>query len=457
MAVFSAASLVAGMAGAVEVLVAARVVQGMGAAMVLPATLAVLAGAGERRRSAGIAVWMASGAAALALGPVVGGYLSEHAHWGWVFLINVPLGAAVIGLALVALPPDPQPSSRPSPSSSPGSSSSSGSSLRSSPSSSPGSSSSSGSSLRSSSSSSPGSSSGSRSTTSSGSCSTTEAGSRSRADAGSGLGDGSGSRFGFGVGGRVWVGVDVPGVVCSGAFLGAGTFVLIHGAEYGWARPPIVLGVVVSLVAGVAFVVVERRAARPMVDLALFRVRSFSGGVVAQVLWGLGVNGVFFYTAIFLQDVLGFTPSASGLAFVPLALLVVATAPLVPWVERWAGAGRTVAAGLLLVAGGMVVAAFLRPGDGWGDLLPAVCAIGVGSALTMPLGSAVLGAVPEERAGVAGGVFSVSREISGLFGIAGVGGVVHAVGTFAAGYTVGLLAAAALVLAGALVSLSSLP
>ncbi|MFD9945972.1 MFS transporter [Nonomuraea sp. NPDC059023] len=407
MAVFSVASLVAGLAGTVEVLVAARVVQGVGAAMVLPATLAVLAGAGERRRSAGIAVWMASGAAALALGPVVGGYLSEHAHWGWVFLINVPLGAAVIGLALVALPPDPQPSFG--------------------------------------------------------------FGYRSRTDAGVGCGSRSGSRSGYrsrtdgGLGsgfrgwGRVWVGVDVPGVVCSGVFLGAGTFVLIHGAEYGWARPDIVAGVVVTLVAGAAFVVVERRAAWPMVDLGLFRVRSFSGGVVAQVLWGLGVNGVFFYTAIFLQDVLGFTPSASGLAFVPLALLVVAVAPLVPWVERWAGAGRTVAAGLVLVAGGMVVAAFLRPGDGWGDLLPAVCAIGVGSALTMPLGSAVLGAVPEERAGVAGGVFSVSREISGLFGIAGVGGVVHAVGTFAAGYTVGLLAAAALVLGGALVSLLSLP
>ncbi|MFI6395331.1 MFS transporter [Nonomuraea sp. NPDC050540] len=400
MAVFSAASLVAGLAGTVEVLVGARVVQGVGAAMVLPATLAVLAGSGERRRSAGIAVWMASGAAALALGPVVGGYLSEYAHWGWVFLINVPLGAVVIGLALVALPQDPQPNSD----------------------------------------------------------------SSSRTDAGPSPGSGSGSDGGSGsggsrsgTGGGFWGGVDVPGVVCSGVFLGAGTFVLIHGVEYGWARPVIVAGLVVSLVAGVAFVVVERRAARPMVDLALFRVRSFSGGVVAQVLWGLGVNGVFFYTAIFLQDVLGFTPSASGLAFVPLALLVVAAAPLVPWVERQAGAGRTVAAGLLLVAAGMVVAAFLRPGDGWGDLLPAVCAIGVGSALTMPLGSAVLGAVPEERAGVAGGVFSVSREISGLFGIAGVGGVVHAVGTFAAGYTVGLLAAAALVLGGALVSLSSLP
>ncbi|MFI6295836.1 MFS transporter [Nonomuraea sp. NPDC050790] len=367
MAVFSGASLVAGLAGTVQVLVAARVVQGAGAALVLPATLAVLAGVGERRRSAGIAVWMAAGAAALALGPVVGGYLSEHLHWGWVFLINVPLGAVVIGLAFVAVP----------------------------------------------------------------------GAARAR--------------------GRWWAGLDLPGLACSGVFLAAGTFVLIHGVEYGWARPAVVACAVVSLAAGVAFVVVERRAARPMVDLALFRARSFSGGVVAQVLWGLGVNGVFFYTAIFLQDVLGFSPSASGVAFVPLALLVVACAPVVPWVERWAGAGRTVAAGLVLVAAGMVVAAFLRPGDGWAELLPAVCAIGVGSALTMPLGSAVLGAVPEERAGVAGGVFSVSREVSGLFGIAGVGGVVHASGTFAAGYPAGLLAAAVLVLGGALVSVVSLP
>ncbi|WP_246267334.1 MFS transporter [Nonomuraea typhae] len=360
MAVFGAASLVAGLATSVQVLVAARVVQGAGAALVLPATLAVLAGAGERR-PAGVAVWMASGAAALALGPVVGGWLSQHAHWGWVFLLNVPLAALVIGLALVTLPPV----------------------------------------------------------------------ARARAR------------------------LDVPGIVTSVVFLASGTFVLIHGAEHGWARPEVLLGAVVSLVALLGFLSVERRGAEPMADLTLFRARSFTGGVLAQVTWGLGANGVFFYTAIFLQDVLGFTPAASGAAFVPLAVLVVAVTPAVPYLERRYGAGRTVAAGLVLVAGGMVVAALLRPGDGWAELLPAVCAIGVGSALTTPLGSAVLGAVPESRAGVAGGVFSVSREVSGLFGIAGIGGIVHAAGTFAAGYTAGLLAAAVLVLSGALVSVVS--
>ncbi|WP_052423032.1 MFS transporter [Nonomuraea candida] len=359
---FTAASLGAGLAGSIEVLVAARLAQGAGAALILPATLAALAGREERQRSAGVAVWMASGAAALALGPVVGGLLSQYAHWGWVFLINVPAGVAVIALAAVAIP-----------------------------------------------------------------------GTRRR--------------------GRE---LDAAGAAASVLFLGAGTFALIHGGEHGWSSPAVLAALGGCAAGAAAFWAAERRAGDPMVDLRLFAVRRFTGGVVAQVLWGLGVNGVFFYTAIFLQGVLGFTPTASGLAFVPLALLVVLVTPVAPGVARRLGAGRTVAAGLVLVAAGMALAATLRAGDGWARLLPAVCAIGVGSALTMPLGSAVLGAVPEARAGVAGGVFSVSREVSGLFGIAAVGVIVHGAGGFAAGYSAGLLVAAGLVLAGALISLVTL-
>jgi len=338
--VFTGASLGAGLAGTVQALVAARLVQGVGAALVLPATLAVLAGCDARRRSAGVAVWMASGAGALALGPVVGGYLSQHAHWSWVFLINVPMGITAMALAAVAVP---------------------------------------------------------------GTAGGEVAGAAAQRTAGGGPGPGTvgDRRAGMRAAGGRRGGVDVAGVVTSAGFLGAGTFALIHGGEYGWTSPVIVAASLVCVGSLVAFLVVERRIGEPMVDLRLFRSRAFAGGVLAQVLWGLGVNGVFFYTAIFLQGVLGFTPTASGVAFVPLAVLVVLVTPLAPVLERRFGAGRTVAAGLVLVAAGMVVAASLEAGDGWASLLPAVCAIGVGSALTMPLGSAVLGAVPAGRAGAA--------------------------------------------------------
>lgn len=230
----------------------------------------------------GVAVWMASGAAALALGPVAGGYLSEHAHWSWVFLANVPLGVVIMALVAVAVP--------------------------------------------------------------------------------GGAGD-PGRLRGRAAGGRE---LDVAGVVASVVFLAAGTFALIHGGAHGWASPAVVVAVLVCASGVAAFVVAERRAREPMVELGLFRVRSFAGGVAAQVLWGLGVNGVFFYTAIFLQGVLGFTPTDAGMAFVPLALLVVIVTPVVPLVERRIGAGRTVAAGLVLVAGGMALAGTLEAGTGGG-------------------------------------------------------------------------------------------
>ncbi|MEV4747515.1 MFS transporter [Streptosporangium amethystogenes subsp. fukuiense] len=364
LAVFTAASLAAGLATSVGALVAARLVQGSGSALILPAMLAIVAvGNDERQRSVGVAVWMASGAGALALGPVVGGYLTQHFHWSWIFLLNVPLGVLIVALAGVAIP-------------------------------------------------------------------------ESR--------DERAAR------------VDVPGVASSVVVLSAGTFALTFGAELGWTSPPILVALLFTVAAALVFAVAERLGEDPMVDLALFRSRTFTGGVIAQVLWGLGVNGVFFFTALFLQGVLGFSPTASGLAFVPLALLVVVVTPLVPFAERRIGAARTVALGLVLVAAGMAAVAFLRPGDGWAELLPSVCVIGIGSALTMPLGSAVLGAVPESRAGVAGGVFSVAREMSGLFGIAIIGVIVNSSASFTAGYSTGLLAAAGLVVTGAAISLVTL-
>jgi Na+/melibiose symporter-like transporter len=103
-----------------------------------------------------------------------------------------------------------------------------------------------------------------------------------------------------------------------------------------------------------------------LVDLGLFRIRSFSGGTPAQVLWGTAVNGVFFFTALFLRQVLGFSPVRAGLAFLPLVVLLVVSAPVVPRLTGAFGAHRVVSAGLVLVCAG----------------LAAVSLVGAGSALT---------------------------------------------------------------------------
>jgi MFS family permease len=358
--IFTVASALAAAAGGAGTLIAARALQGAGAALVVPASLAIVATRQERERVRCIAIWTGAGAVGLAFGPAAGGILAEHAAWPWIFLLNVP-----VGLAARALVREP-------------------------------------------------------------------------------------ARGGARGGARL----DLAGLCVGSLALTAAAYALIAGTAHGFGAGAVLGAGAVAVGAGLAFVPVERRAVDALVDVRLFAVRAFSGGIAVQVLWGLGVNGVYFYTAVYLQGVRGFTPTGAGLAFLPLALAVAAGAPLTPALVTRFGAGRTVATGLALVAAGMTAVA---AGGTTVTLLAALAVIGFGSALTVPLGACVLGAVPADRAGVAAGVFGVAREVSGVLGIAGIGAVVGAGVDVGRGYTYGLLVAAAMVLLGALLSLKTLP
>ncbi|HEX2316969.1 MAG TPA: MFS transporter [Thermomonospora sp.] len=377
MAIFTVASLVAALAPTGEVLIVARLVQGTGAAFVVPAALAILTvGQNERQRDLGAAVWMVAMAAALASGPVLGGWLSERLHWSWIFHINLPIGVATLALAGWAVPETRDPDA---------------------------------------------------------------------------------------------AGLDLPGLLTSGAALTAGTFLLIEGGRLGWDSPVVLAVALAAAGGGAAFVAAERRRAHPMIDLPLLRHRALAGGAAAQMIWGLGVNGVFFFTSLALQNVLHYSGTQAGMVFLPLAGLVVVVAPLTPLIVAAVGAHRTVATGLGLVAAGMLQLSMAGPESTFPSLLPGIAAVGIGSALSVPLTSSVLAAVPEARAGVAGGILGLAREVSGILGVGAIGVIVttteasaaadgadpaHA---FTAGYAAGLRTAAALLLVGALIALFTLP
>src|SRR3954462_1487473 len=112
--VFTASSLVAGLAGSVDVLVASRAVQGLGAALVTPTTLALISATypEPRERTKAVGIWSAVGALALALGPLLGGVISQHVSWGWIFFINVPFGLATMALAARVIAADEAPQRR---------------------------------------------------------------------------------------------------------------------------------------------------------------------------------------------------------------------------------------------------------------------------------------------------------------------------------------------------------
>ena len=368
--IFTVASFVAGLAGSADVLVGARAVQGLGAALLTPTTLAIISATypDPRERNMAVGVWSAVGALALALGPLLGGLISDHLSWGWIFFINVPVGIATLALGLWAI-------------------------------------------------------------------------SESR--------ESSAPRR-----------MDMPGVVLSSVALFGLTYSLIEGHDRGWTSPIILGGFLLAATLGLAFVWREQHTAEPMVAMSLFRERVFSGGLIALIMWGFGIFGIYFFTSLYLQNVLGFSPTEAGAAFVPMALLMAAGAIASEGVARRIGAYRSVGLAMALMAAGIASVSLLGADATFWQLMPSFAAIGVGGGLTVPLTATVLSAMPRDEAGVASGIFNASREVSGLLGITVIGAILTArqgaavrsghspIDAFLSGYQLGLLVAAVLVAAG---------
>ena len=111
LAVFSLSSLACGLAGSADLLIGARVAQGVGAAFMMPATLSIISATfPPRERGAALGTWAGVSAVALAIGPLVGGLITEHISWHWIFYVNVPVGVLAIVATLVIVPESRDPS-----------------------------------------------------------------------------------------------------------------------------------------------------------------------------------------------------------------------------------------------------------------------------------------------------------------------------------------------------------
>ena len=343
LAVFTLSSLAAGLSHSGGMLIGARAVQGLGAALMMPATLAIILATftNAKERTAAIGVWGAVGALALALGPVIGGIISQHIHWGWIFLINVPVGVVTMALALSSV-------------------------------------------------------------------------TESRA--------GRSAEDGMSVLRRL----DVPGLITSALALFALTYALIEGQDRGWTSAPITAAFAVAALALAAFLLIERSSTNPMVWLPIFRSREFSGGTVTMMIWGFGVLGIYFFTSLYLQGVLGFSPTKAGLAFVPMALCLAVFSAISPQVAARLGGHRTIALGLLVMVIGLILFARIGAGAGYGSLMPGFILFGTGAGLmNVPLTNAVMEAAHAEQAGIASALLNASREIAGLLGITLIGAVLR--------------------------------
>jgi MFS family permease len=334
LAVFTGASLACGLAPNGGFLIGSRVVQGFGGALMNPATLSIITATfPPRERGKAIGIWAGVSGMALAIGPLVGGLLTEHVNWNWIFFINVPVG--ILGLLAIPLLID-----------------------------------------------------------------------ESR--------DTSHEQR-----------LDAPGLLTSGVGLFSLTYAFIEANRYGWSSGRILGAFAVAAVMLVAFLVLEAHQRAPMLELSLFRNRTFSGANGAMLFVGLAMFGTFFYVSLYMQNVLGYSPVEAGASFLPMTLLAVM----------------------------LFYYSQLGANESFWAILPGLLIGGVGMGLTMtPTTAAAMSAVAVDKAGVGSAVLNSARQVGGSLGIAVMGAIVAGAPDYLTGFHDALRVGAGLCLAGAVVA-----
>ena len=235
--IFAASSAAIGLSPTDSWLVAGRAVQGVGAALMMPATLSIITNAfPAHERGKAIGTWAGVSALALAIGPVLGGFLTESVSWRAIFFLNLPVAVGAVAVTLFAA--------------------------------------------------------------------------RESRDE------------------TVEKRVDIPGIVAITAGLTALVLALVEGNQWGWGSTRILGLLALAVVALTAFVVIEMRTRVPMVDFAFFRSRTFLGANVVAFVVSFAMLAMFFFLALYMQNILGYSPLQAGVRFLPSTIVIMFIAPV---------------------------------------------------------------------------------------------------------------------------------
>ena len=331
-AVFTLASVLCGLASTPLFLNLARALQGTGGAAMLATALALIAQEfSGRERGTAIAAWGATIGAAVAIGPLVGGALTEHLGWEWIFFVNAPVGVFAVAVALAR----------------------------------------------------------------------------------------TGESLNRDAGRPDWIGL----VTFSGALFLL-VFGLLRGNAEGWSSALISGSLIGAAVLLCTFTIFERRQQRPMLDLSLFRKPAFAGVSAATFAIGSGMFAMFLYLTLYLQDVLGLSPLAAGLRFLPLTVVSFFVAMASGRLSARLPARALLGCGLVLVSLGLLLMHGVQPSSEWTTLLAGLIVAGIGIGLANPaIAGTALGVVPPARSGMASGINNTFRMGGVATGIAALGAV----------------------------------
>ena len=234
--------------------------------------------------------------------------------------------------------------------------------------------------------------------------------------------------------------LDVPGAVLSMGAISALVYAIIEAPEAGWGAAESLSGFTAAAVLGMAFALWERHTDHPMLDLSFFHNRRFAIGASAIALTFFALFGSIFSLTQYLQFVRDYSPLEAGIRLTPLALgIMIGAGRSNHLVERF-GTTR-------VVTGGMIgIALVLGSLSFWSTDTPYwivgttifLLALSMGNVMA-PTTDAVMGAIPEEKAGVGSAMNDVTRQVAGAFGVAIIGSIVNTVyGDHMRDHTVGL-------------------
>ena len=329
-ALFTAASLACGLASGEGFLIASRAVQGVGAAVMLPAALSIVmnmfAEGSERNKALGI--WGGLGAAGATVGLITGGLLTRYAGWQYIFYLNVPVGTVALLLA-----PRIVPDSR-----------------------------------------------------------------LVAAD----------RRF------------DALGAILGTAGLVVLVDAISQAPQYGWGATRTIGLLATSAAVLGAFAVTESRARNPILPLSIFRLRTLAGSNIAGLLLGGSFYAFIFVGTLYMQQVLHYSALQSGLAWLATSLTSISLAALSQLLVTRGGPRLVMAAGMMLIGGGILWATRVPVhGRFLADLAGPLVVAGAGTAFAfIPISIGALTGVSAQRAGLASGLLNTSQQLGGALGVA---------------------------------------
>jgi EmrB/QacA subfamily drug resistance transporter len=330
LAIFTAASLGAGLARNDVVLIAWRGLQGFGAAVVLPAALSIVmnmfAEGAERNKALGL--WGAIGASGATFGLITGGLLTRYVGWEYIFFLNVPIGAAALLLAPRIVPESRLTVVR--------------------------------------------------------------------------------RRF------------DPLGAVTVTGGLLLLVYAISNAPQVGWSSARTVTLLAVSAALLAAFLMVEARAAAPLMPLRIFRLRMVAVSNAVGLLLGGSFFAFVFVGTLYMQQVLHYSALQAGIAWLAASITSVALAGLSQKLVTLISAGPVMALGMALIGGGILWATQVPVhGHFWGNLAGPFFVVGAGTAFAfVPVSIGGLAGIAEHEAGLASGLINTSQQLGGAIGVA---------------------------------------